>query len=143
MQKDIFSGTKNFLDNVFKKFKKEESRIKPFADIFETRQDLVIRVDMPGVKKEDIKIKLNPTTLEVSSQISKQKVTKTDSFYKKERKQSQYYRCGDLPIPVDPNSARATYEAGVLEIRARKAKTKKLVKVKRHVKKKPTKELIK
>jgi len=123
-----------------KKPKKKIRKIKPFTDIFETRNDLVVRIDMPGVKRDDISIRMNPTTLEVNAKINKYKVTRKDTFYKKERKQSKYYRYGNLPIPVDPHTIRATYRAGVLEIRARKAKTKKPVKVKR---KGPTKKLTK
>lgn len=148
MGRDVFSEFRNRLNNMFRKpkkengknipFKKKERKLKPFTDIFETKDDLVIRLDLPGVKKEDIAIRMNPTTLEVTAKINKYTVTKTDSFHKKERKQSRYYRRGDLPIPIDHNTIRATYKAGVLEIKAKKAKSKKLVRVKQR---KPIKKI--
>jgi HSP20 family protein len=155
MGSDSFPKFKNRLKNMFRKpkkkkgknipFKKKERKLKPFTDIFETKNDLVIRLDLPGVKKEDIAIRMNPTTLVVTAKINKYTVTKTDSFHKKERKQSRYYRRGDLPIPIDHNTIRATYKAGVLEIKAKKAKSKKLVRVKQRkpIKKTPKKNFVK
>jgi HSP20 family protein len=83
--------------------REEERNVRePFTSsmIDEKNNEFNITAEMPGIKKEDIE--LNATENEV--------VIKADSLGRK------YYKCINTPCPVDPDSAKAKYNNGVLEI---------------------------
>jgi len=64
---------------------------------------------VPGVKKEDIDLEVTENTLTI----------------KVDTKDRKYYKEVELPCEVDPNSAKATYQNGVLDVELKKAKPKK------------------
>jgi len=93
---------------------------EPLVDIFREKDTLVITVEMPGVRKEDISVKfLDKTTLEVSAEYKNTVDRKTEEAVYVERVYSRYNRIIKLPLPVKPETARARYNNGVLEIRVK------------------------
>lgn len=73
---------------------------EPLTDIIEGDEDVSITLEVPGVEREDIDLKVTARNLEI----------KVDSPYQK------YHKIIDLPCDVVPNSTRATYKNGVLDI---------------------------
>jgi HSP20 family protein len=88
----------------------------PAADIFAKGEDLVIRMELPGVRQEDIDIALSGDMLTVSgerrSDINEEEV----SFYTRERLYGAFSRSMNLPEGVDEDRISATFEGCVLEI---------------------------
>ncbi len=72
---------------------------EPLADVNTTESEIKVIVEMPGIKKEDIKINASETRLEVKSTNSQRK----------------YYKIIDLPQEADIDTARCTYNNGILE----------------------------
>ncbi len=82
---------------------------KPLVDVIETDDEVQIIAEMPGVNKDDIELSATETTLEI----------------KAEGENRKYYETVDLPAEVDPESAKARYNNGVLEVVLRKKHPKK------------------
>ena len=91
----------------------------PLADLRKEKNELILVVEMPGLRKEEIKVDLHDNRVRISGGRKEGKEEKGKGFYRKERFLSAFSRELALPEEVDPSSARAKYENGVLEIRMR------------------------
>ncbi len=80
---------------------KEE--MEPLVDVIERGDEIWVVADVPGVPKENIDVKVTEKTLTIRAQ--------------NERK---YYKVVELPAEVIPESAKASYKNGVLEVRLKK-----------------------
>jgi HSP20 family protein len=107
----------------------EEFFGKPFADISETEEDVIVRLDMPGIKKEDIEILATPTSIEVKAEARKIVEEKGETFFRRERAYKGYHRMLSLPCEVKTEDIVAEYSDGVLTIRLKKKEKAKKVKV--------------
>jgi HSP20 family protein len=98
------------------------------VDIAETDDELIVRADLPGFNKDEIAIKATENTVEISAQHKEKKVEKTEKMFRAERKFGAVRRMLTLPTEVEPETAKAKFEKGVLEIRMKKTKPAKKVK---------------
>ncbi len=97
------------------------THIHPDLDIYEEKDELVTKVELPGIRKEDIKIELEKDMLNISAE-KKQETLPTDTtYYSCERCFGTYSRSVSLPFPVEGDKISATFENGLLEIRLPKA----------------------
>lgn len=90
----------------------------PAVDIFETTQkDVVVTVDLPGMKREDIKVTFenNILSIEGDRQISQE--VEREQFHRVERGYGSFRRSFSLPATVDVGRVEANYQDGVLTIR--------------------------
>lgn len=103
---------------------------RPFIDLVETEKEVLATAEMPGLEKEDIKINLTEDRLEISAEIKHEEEKKEKGYVYKERRAGSYYRAITLPSTVDPDSAKASYNNGVLEIKMAKTDIKKKTPIK-------------
>jgi HSP20 family protein len=90
-----------------------EARIK--MDVEETDQNYVVKADIPGVKKEDIKVAIEGNTVSIQAQSAEEKEEKVaGNLVRRERFVGQQYRSFTLPQEIDDKGAEAQYENGVL-----------------------------
>lgn len=82
---------------------------KPLVDVIETDNEVQVIAEMPGVDKDDIEVNATETTLEIRA----------------EGENRKYYETVELPAEVDPDSAKARYNNGVLEVILKKKTPKK------------------
>lgn len=85
-------------------------------DVSETDQAFVVRADMPGVKKEDVKVSVDGNEVTISAEVSEEQERKEGSSMWRERFHGQQYRSFTLPQQVDDEKATATCRDGVLEL---------------------------
>ena len=90
-------------------------------DIRETKDELVITVDLPGVKREDVQITLEEETLRLDAEKKEEKAQDGESWYARERSFGKYARVMGLPFRVAAERITAIMENGVLEVRLPKA----------------------
>jgi HSP20 family protein len=88
----------------------------PTVDVVEKDNRLVTRVDLPGVKKEDVKVEVTDGHLAVSGERKRESEEKKDNFYRCEREFGSFYRAVPLPEGVKLEDVKATFADGVLEI---------------------------
>jgi HSP20 family protein len=94
----------------------------PGVDIFEDKGDLVMKADMPGLKKEDVEIKLTDHVLTVSGERKKEEKVEKGKYFRHERLYGSFLRRFELPYDIDTSRVSAHMEHGVLEIRLPKTK---------------------
>jgi HSP20 family protein len=97
----------------------------PPVDIFEDENKLVLKIEIPGIRQEDIDVRLENNTLAVKGERNFQSEGKEENFHRVERRYGSFYRAFTLPNTIDQNTIKADYEAGVLKIELHKrAETK-------------------
>ena len=93
-----------------------ESWLAPLVDIYETDNDYYLTALMPGVKKEDVKIKLEEGNLVIMGRVDYNELVNR-KYVLKETDTSNYYRKFKLSDSVDESRVDAKFENGVLKIR--------------------------
>lgn len=88
----------------------------PKVDVFEKEGRLFTRVDLPGVKKEDVKVEVTDGHLALSGERKQEKEEKKDNTYRTEREYGSFYRAVPLPEGVKLDDVKATFADGVLEV---------------------------
>ncbi len=89
---------------------------EPFVDIFDRGDSFIITADLPGVRKEDIKLRVTGDTVYLEAQVRREKELEREGAVRIERYYSGYRRVIRLPDEVVPEKAKAKYNNGVLEI---------------------------
>jgi HSP20 family protein len=88
----------------------------PRMDVSETDQGYLVKAEMPGVKKEDIKVNVDGNQVSITAQTQQESEQKSENMLCTERSWGQYYRSFTLPQPVDDAQAKAEYHDGILEL---------------------------
>ena len=106
----------------------------PAVDIAERDDQYVVKAELPGVTKEDVKITLENNVLTIHGEKKNEKETKSENFHRVERSYGSFERSFTLPTTVKSDKIDAVYKDGVLQItlpKAEEAKPKQIeVKVK-------------
>ena len=90
----------------------------PAVDIYETEQhEVVLKADLPEVKREDINITFENGVLTVRGERQHQSEVKRENFQRMERQYGAFSRSFTLPATVDASRISASYKEGVLTIR--------------------------
>lgn len=100
-------------------------RIWPKVDIIEEKDEFLIKADLPGMKREDIKLEIEGNTLSISGEKKEETQQREEGYGHFERSYGAFQRTFTLPENVDPNSVNALYKCGVLEISLKKTGEKK------------------
>jgi HSP20 family protein len=94
----------------------ESAAWAPRVDVFEKENRLVTRVDLPGVKKEDVTVHVTDGHLALSGERKQEKEEKKDNVYRTEREYGSFYRAVPLPEGAKLEDVKATFADGVLEV---------------------------
>ena len=88
----------------------------PQTDLVETDETFELRLDVPGMSKEDIDINLQNGTLTVSGERTSERTDEGEDYVRVERAFGTFHRTFTLPDAVDQDNIEATYNDGVLKI---------------------------
>ena len=88
----------------------------PQVEVFEREGQLVVRADLPGLTKDDVKVEVTDQAINISGERRKEHEEKREGYYRSERSYGSFYRSIPLPEGVNADDARATFNSGVLEI---------------------------
>lgn len=130
MFEDIFEEMKKMqkeFDKIFSQISKqmETSGIRePATDIAEKDNKIIVKVDMPGVKKEDIELVVNKDSISIKAERKEFAEESKEGFFRRERSYKGYSVYRTLPVEVKPETAEAKYEDGVLTVEIEKAEEK-------------------
>lgn len=89
----------------------------PVTDVSETPEHLTLRLEVPGLSREDIKLSVERNTLTVRGEKRQESATENENFYRSERSYGAFERSFALPGHVDADAVKASLENGVLTIR--------------------------
>ncbi len=88
----------------------------PKVELFEHKGELVVRADLPGLKREDIKLEITEEGLTLEGERKVEEKEEKEGFYRTEREYGKFYRYIPLPEGAIYDKAAATFKDGVLEI---------------------------
>lgn len=89
---------------------------KPGVDIYESEGGLKLLVDLPGLEKNNVAVELRETILTLRGERHFEDDVAEDRFIRRERCQGSFQRSFNLGVVVAPESIRARFKDGVLEI---------------------------
>jgi len=127
-QSTLYTPVSSFMDELFNYpltrwddlFMKEWENLS--ADIWEEDNNLFVKMAMPGIKKEDIKISVTADSLTVEGNSKEETEKKDKKYFLKTFQTSSYSQSFNLPTTVNPDAVEAKFEDGVLTVRLPKAK---------------------
>lgn len=89
----------------------------PSLDVYEEKDAVVVKAELPGMKKEDVEVNLAGETLTIKGEKKEGKEVKEDDYYRRERSYGSFLRTVALPCEVKSDEIKASFKDGVLEIR--------------------------
>jgi HSP20 family protein len=98
-----------------------DGRWIPAVDISEDENSLYVDVEIPGMKKEDIKVSLEHNILSLKGEKKQEKEVQEENYHRWERRYGSFARSFELPIAVQSDKIKASYKSGVLRIELPKA----------------------
>ena len=93
-----------------------EGAWNPEIEVFKKDNRLVTRIDLPGLKKEEVKVEVTDGHLAISGERKREEEEKNEQFYRCEREYGSFYRAVPLPEGVKLEDVKATFADGVLEV---------------------------
>lgn len=101
----------------------------PSMDVYETEDEIVVTVDIPGIDPKDVDVSVEDSTLTVSGKREFSNEVKEESYHRIERRYGSFARAIALPQTADTEKVAASFDKGVLTIevpKVEKAKPKKI-----------------
>jgi HSP20 family protein len=96
--------------------KAEEGLWTPNVDVSETKDEIVVTAEMPGMKKEDITLSVQENVLTLSGEKKSEEEKKDANFYRLERSFGSFCRSFTLPTPVEADKIKASFKDGILKV---------------------------
>jgi HSP20 family protein len=110
MEKEI----NKMLNDLFRSF--DRSYEYPLMDIIDSKDDLVVYVEIPGVNKDDIKVKIHNDVLTISGERKEPELPEKANCLIREREFGKFMRSIRLPYPIEVSKVNAEYKDGILKI---------------------------
>ena len=89
---------------------------RPPVDIYETDDGIILKVELPGVNKEDVSVEVKDNVLTLKGERLLDPAIKDDQYYRKERSFGKFNRSFSLQEPIKPNLIKAGFKNGILTI---------------------------
>lgn len=116
----------NRLNSLFQDYNRNEGEpvaaasFIPPVDIYEDDHQIVLKLEVPGMKQEDLDIQLENNNLTVRGERKFESEEKEENFHRIERRYGSFFRAFTIPNTVNADSVKADYDAGVLRIQLEK-----------------------
>ncbi len=124
---DLFSGIDDMRRRMNEMFGSFPSRFPatffdtenwaPLVDLYQEKDNYVVKADLPGVDPKDVKVTLMNDVLTIEGDRKWKKEIKEESFYFHEARYGGFLRRIALPAGTRPEAVKASFEHGVLEVR--------------------------
>ena len=89
----------------------------PVVDLYEEKDDIVVKAELPGMEKDNIEVNLSDNRLTIKGEKKKEEEVKKEGYYRSERSYGSFIRTLELPSEVQTDKVKAAFKNGVLEIR--------------------------
>jgi HSP20 family protein len=100
---------------------KELRTWSPSADISEDEKEYVVRMDIPGMEKNDIKVNYQDGRITITGERKTEGKEEKKDYIRRERYYGSFYRSFTLPEPIKDEEIKATFKDGVLKLAVPKA----------------------
>ena len=88
----------------------------PSVDVYEDEDSFLIKLELPEISREDVKVSLNDNTLSISGERRVENEQKRENYHRVERSYGQFYRSFTLPPNVDTGAINAQFKDGMLRL---------------------------
>ncbi|MFW6175775.1 MAG: Hsp20/alpha crystallin family protein [Acidobacteriota bacterium] len=88
----------------------------PKLDIYEKKNQLVVKADLPGMTKSDVEVAIEGGDLILRGERQEETQVEEENVYRAERSWGKFLRRVPLTFEVDPSNVQATFKEGVLEV---------------------------
>ncbi len=88
----------------------------PTVDVLDRENDILVRVDMPGIDKDNIKVEAMPEALLIRAEMKKEAEETQGNYIRQERRFGAFQRIIPMPVEVKPAGVTARYHDGILEV---------------------------
>jgi HSP20 family protein len=102
----------------------------PAVDLFEEKDEIVVKAELPGMDKDNIEVNLTDHTLTIKGEKKKEEEVKEENYYRSERSYGSFVRTLELPAEVHSDKVKASFKNGVLEVRLPKTEAAKAKEIK-------------
>ena len=102
---------------------------EPALDLFEEKDEIVVKAELPGLEKDNVEVNLSDQTLTIKGEKKKEEEVKEEDYFRSERSYGRFVRSLQLPADVQGDKVKASFKNGVLEVRmpkTEKAKTREI-----------------
>jgi len=89
----------------------------PRVDMYTEGDELIVKADIPGIRKEDVNINISDNILSISGERKTEEKVEKGEYYSYERSEGTFCRSIELPFDVETDKTKAHLDNGVLEIR--------------------------
>jgi HSP20 family protein len=89
----------------------------PLADMYETKEDVFVTFELPGIREKEVSVSITGDVLTVRGERKLERDLNDEGYHRLERVYGRFERSLPLPMPVQADKVKATYRDGVLEIR--------------------------
>jgi HSP20 family protein len=124
---DREDGVNNLFDQMHKMFNQMQNFSKDLdfrtsvpVDIKEEDGKVVLTADIPGVQKDDINLKADEDTVEISAESSQELKEENEKYVRRERSSKSFRRVVSWPTKINAETIHAEYNDGVLHVEAEK-----------------------
>jgi HSP20 family protein len=93
----------------------------PALDVYDEKDSVVVKTDLPGLNQEDIRIQVHEGVLTISGERKNERESKESQTFRTERTFGRFLRSLSLPVAIDTARIAATYKDGILTIDLPKA----------------------
>lgn len=115
----------NLQDEIDRLFDNSVQPWTPSLDVHEDKDNFTIRVELPGLKREDIDISLDNGTLVISGERKVENVSEDTAVHRREFSYGKFQRVLNLPSEVTADKVKAQYKDGILTVTLAKAEAAK------------------
>lgn len=123
---DPFSALQNEVNRIFDGFGRigptQDATALPKLDVLETADAIEVHAEIPGVAEKDVELTLTGDLLAIKGEKRDQRDEKGRDYHVVERSYGTFYRSVRLPFAADPESAKASFDKGVLTVSIPKPK---------------------
>ena len=116
-----FGRLANLQDELDRLFESPLTGWAPALDVHENKDSFSIRVELPGMKREDIEVSLQDGALVISGERKEEKVAEGTEVHRQERFYGRFSRALTLPSAVAGDKVKAQYKDGILTVTLPKA----------------------
>ncbi|HEO64040.1 MAG TPA: Hsp20/alpha crystallin family protein [Candidatus Omnitrophica bacterium] len=93
-----------------------EDAWSPAVDVYDSKDNIMVKADIPGMNKEDLDVSVYGDTLVIKGEKKQEKESRDKDFVRTERFYGAFQRIISLPAEVDAEKVSAVYKDGVLEL---------------------------
>lgn len=113
---DMERAFRGFDTDIEQQMQRYRGRSQLPVDIEDTGDAVEVRADLPGMEKDQIDVAVTPDSVQIAASDEREVAEESENYVRQERQQRSVQRTIGLPVTVDPDSAEASYDNGVLTV---------------------------